>query len=140
MNYPTSHLQDVDVGFEVLRAMVMKSSIFWDITPCSSLKVNLCFGGKFRLHLQGRGISQAGFTLLATYFTLVSCLAYFFDPKSRLAFNGLHDIISQKIELYKSICYFRSNYSYANIYCFKSDTSRNFIREHFHAGVCSAGG
>jgi hypothetical protein len=45
-------------GFEVRTAMVMKSSIFWDITPCSSLKVNLCFGGTCRLHIQGRRISQ----------------------------------------------------------------------------------
>jgi hypothetical protein len=29
-----------DVGFEVLTDVVMKSSIFWDITPCGSLKVN----------------------------------------------------------------------------------------------------
>jgi hypothetical protein len=28
------------VGFEVLTAVVKKSSIFWDITPCSLLKVN----------------------------------------------------------------------------------------------------
>jgi hypothetical protein len=28
------------VGFEVLTAVVMKSTIFWDITPCSLLKVN----------------------------------------------------------------------------------------------------
>jgi hypothetical protein len=27
------------VGFEFLTAMVMKSSIFWDITPCSPLTV-----------------------------------------------------------------------------------------------------
>jgi hypothetical protein len=27
------------VGFEVLSAVVMKSAIFWDITPCSPLKV-----------------------------------------------------------------------------------------------------
>jgi hypothetical protein len=30
----------------------MKSSIFWDVTPCSPLKANLRFGGKYRLHLQ----------------------------------------------------------------------------------------
>jgi hypothetical protein len=29
------------VGFEVLTAVVMKSSIFWDITSCSPLKVNV---------------------------------------------------------------------------------------------------
>jgi hypothetical protein len=42
------------VGFEVLTAVVMKSSIFWDITPCSPLKVNQRFGGTYRLHLQCR--------------------------------------------------------------------------------------
>jgi hypothetical protein len=33
------------VGFEVLTAVVMKNTIFWDITPCSPLKVNRRFGG-----------------------------------------------------------------------------------------------
>jgi hypothetical protein len=28
------------VGFEVLTPVVMKSAVFWDITPCSPLKVN----------------------------------------------------------------------------------------------------
>jgi hypothetical protein len=28
----------------------MKSSIFWDITPCSPLKVNRRFGETYRLH------------------------------------------------------------------------------------------
>jgi hypothetical protein len=37
----------------------MKSSIFWDITPCSPLKVNIHFGGTCRPHLQGWSISQA---------------------------------------------------------------------------------
>jgi hypothetical protein len=37
----------------------MKISIFWDITPCSPLKVNRRFGGTYRLHLQGPRISQA---------------------------------------------------------------------------------
>jgi hypothetical protein len=48
-----------EVGFEVLTAVVMKSSIFWDITPCSLLKVNRSFGGTYRLHLQGWKISRA---------------------------------------------------------------------------------
>jgi hypothetical protein len=42
------------VGFEVLTAVVMKSFIFWDVTPCSLLKVDRRFGGTFRFHLQGR--------------------------------------------------------------------------------------
>jgi hypothetical protein len=32
------------VGFEVLTSVIMKSSLFWYITPCSLLKVNRCFG------------------------------------------------------------------------------------------------
>jgi hypothetical protein len=37
----------------------MKSSIFWDITPCSPLKVNRRFGGRCRLHLHSLRMSQA---------------------------------------------------------------------------------
>jgi hypothetical protein len=47
------------VGFEVLTAVIMKSTIFWDITPCSLLRVNRRFGGTYCLHLQGRRISWA---------------------------------------------------------------------------------
>jgi hypothetical protein len=44
----------IDVGFEVFTAAVMKSIIFWDMTPCSPLSFNRRFGGTYRLHLQGR--------------------------------------------------------------------------------------
>jgi hypothetical protein len=47
------------VGFEVLTVMVMNSSLFWDITSCSPLKINLTFGGTCRLHHHGRRVSQA---------------------------------------------------------------------------------
>jgi hypothetical protein len=43
------------VGFEVLTAVVMTCSVFWDITPCNPLKVNLRLGRICRLYLQGRG-------------------------------------------------------------------------------------
>jgi hypothetical protein len=39
-------------------ARILKSSSLWDITPCSSLKVNRRFEGTCHLHLQGRRISQ----------------------------------------------------------------------------------
>jgi hypothetical protein len=42
------------VGFEVFTVVVMKSIIFWDMTPCSPLSSNRRFGGTYRLHLQGR--------------------------------------------------------------------------------------
>jgi hypothetical protein len=48
-----------DVGFEGLTAVVMESSIFWNLMPCSPLKVNSRFEGTCRLHLQCRRISKA---------------------------------------------------------------------------------
>jgi hypothetical protein len=42
-----------------LTAVVMNSSILCSITQCSLLKVNQRFEGTFRLHFQGRKISQA---------------------------------------------------------------------------------
>jgi hypothetical protein len=47
------------VGFEVLKAMVMKNYIFWDITRCSALKVKQRFGGTRSRHLQGRSRNQS---------------------------------------------------------------------------------
>jgi hypothetical protein len=45
--------------FEVLTAVVVNNTIFWDITPCSPLRVDRRFGGTYRLHVQGREISRA---------------------------------------------------------------------------------
>jgi hypothetical protein len=41
------------VGFEVLTAAVAKICVLWNITPCSLLKVNQCFGGTCCFHFQG---------------------------------------------------------------------------------------
>jgi hypothetical protein len=48
-----------DIEFEVLRAVVIKSSVFWDTTPCIPFKSNRSFGGTIRLHFQGQRISQS---------------------------------------------------------------------------------
>jgi hypothetical protein len=45
--------------FEVFTEVVIKSTVFWNITLCSPLNVNRRFGGKYRLHIQGRRISRA---------------------------------------------------------------------------------
>jgi hypothetical protein len=47
------------VRFEVLTAVAMKSSIFWDIMLCSVVIVKPCFGRMYRLHLQILRVSQA---------------------------------------------------------------------------------
>jgi hypothetical protein len=44
-------------GYEVFTAVVMKSIIFWDMTPCSPLSFNRRFGGTYHLHLLGRRIA-----------------------------------------------------------------------------------
>jgi hypothetical protein len=54
---------------------VLKSSVFWGITPCSSVNVNLRFGRIYRLHLQGRRASEARIQL-KTGSKQSSCLAY----------------------------------------------------------------
>jgi hypothetical protein len=93
-----------------LTAVVMKSTIFWDTTLCSPLKVSRRFGGSYHLHFLGRRISRARNQglCLPPAFTLVSCAAYsstqkmeaICSPNRRLTFNGLHGAISKKIVLF----------------------------------------
>jgi hypothetical protein len=45
--------------FCIKNGIILQSSIFWNITPCSPLDVNRRFGGTYHLHPQGRRISQA---------------------------------------------------------------------------------
>jgi hypothetical protein len=87
-----------------------KSTTFWDIMSCSPLRVNRSLGETYRLHLQGRKISQARNHRESRWAAchLLSCwlLAWFIfwpwrwrryvTPKRRLTLNGLHDVISQK--------------------------------------------
>jgi hypothetical protein len=67
----------MNVGFEVLTPVVMKSTIFWDITPCSPLRVNRRFGGT--------GGKQE--LCLPPAFTLVSSSAYFSTLKIEAIFS-----------------------------------------------------
>jgi hypothetical protein len=66
------------VRFDAFTSVGTKSSILWDIISCNPLKVNRCFGGKCRFHLQGRRIRRtknqrenpSAFTLLYLYLFL----------------------------------------------------------------------
>jgi hypothetical protein len=66
------------LGFKILPAVVLKISIFWGIMP---------------------------YSLLAACFALVSLILRlwrwrrYVPPKRRLTFNGLYDVISQKVEI-----------------------------------------
>jgi hypothetical protein len=52
--------QKKKLGFQVLTAVVMKTSVFWDITPYSSSKVSRRFERTFRLHLEQEASMKAG--------------------------------------------------------------------------------
>jgi hypothetical protein len=72
------------VGFEVSTAVVKKSCIFWDITPCHPLKANRCFGGTHHL-LKMEAIcsseTSTDFHRLAICFYAGILLRLFFDPE-----------------------------------------------------------
>jgi hypothetical protein len=77
-------MDNISVGIEVLTAVVMESPIFWDITPCNSLKIRRFFGEPCRLHLYGSRRRNV-------------------PPKRRFNFNVIHGVISQKIKLFDEI-------------------------------------
>jgi hypothetical protein len=91
--------KSVFVEFHFLTAVAMKSIVFWEITSCSPLKVNRCFGG----------------ALLAICFHADILLGFFFlprkwlyvPPKRRLNFNELYGVISQQLVLFKSVLLLR---------------------------------
>jgi hypothetical protein len=69
----------IAVGDEVLTAVIMKNSAFWEITLYSLLRINRRFGGTCHFHLKGRRILQARMKQIASRaicFILVNCLAY----------------------------------------------------------------
>jgi hypothetical protein len=68
------------VGFEILTAMVMQSTIFRDIMSCSPLKVNRRYEGTYRPNLHGRRINRAGYLLVTCFHASVS-FALFLDPE-----------------------------------------------------------
>jgi hypothetical protein len=94
------------MGYEVLTAVVLKSSIFWDFMSCSPLKVNRHFGRTCRLPLQDRRINHAelclpaAFALVYSFLILPSCRwRRCVPPKRRFTFNGVQWAISRKTEL-----------------------------------------
>jgi hypothetical protein len=81
---------------------ILKSSVFWDITPCSPLKVNRRFRGTYRLYLQGRRTSRTRNQPESRWQT-ETCLfslrpwrwSRYVSPKRQLTFNGLHSVRRQ---------------------------------------------
>jgi hypothetical protein len=98
----------------------LKSTIFWDITPCSPLSVNWRFGGTYRLHLQDRK-NKLGKKLVwkqvasRSLFFLLWRWRRYVPPKRRLTLNGLHCVISQKMVLFITTAVTTSNPTYIKL-------------------------
>jgi hypothetical protein len=82
------------LGYEVLPAVVMKSSVFWDITLCNLLKIISRFGGTFCIHLQS--LLPAPFLFLAGLILQLWRWRRHVSPKRPMVLNGIHSIISRK--------------------------------------------
>jgi hypothetical protein len=89
----------MNVRFEDLIAVVMNNTIFWNITPCSPLKVNRRFGRTYHLHLQG-WISRVRYQRESRW--QARRWRTYIPPKSQLTFNGLRGVISQKILIFRT--------------------------------------
>jgi hypothetical protein len=89
-------------GFQVLRAVVMNNSI--------SIQSQPTFGGAFCFNLQCRRISQEKKqnepNIKQCFVLLPWRMRQLVPPKRRLTFNGLHGVISHKLELFNSVPYF----------------------------------
>jgi hypothetical protein len=116
--------------------LLLKSTIFWDMKPCSLLKLNQHFGGTYCLHLQ-EWISRERYQWESRWDSAchkLSCWCFarliwpwrwrqYVPLKHQLTFNGLHGDISQKTILFLTTTVRTSNPKHTPI-C-KSNMYRN---------------
>jgi hypothetical protein len=120
---------EMQVFFIIIYATFLtRRPVFWDITPCSPLKISRRFGVTCRFRLQARRINQARYQHEAGVAsrTLVaipaSCMLYLallilrprswrrhVLPKHRLTFNGQHGVMCQKTGLFSTTAVRTSN-------------------------------
>jgi hypothetical protein len=124
--------------------VIMKSLVLLDITLCSTVKVNRRFEGTYRLHLPVLRINPP---LLATFLTLVSCLAYSSTlkkdalPKSRKRFTLTASFSTQAC--IPSVCFVGAEGGSClflrNMYNFYPTTQRHFYHflEYFESKAFS---
>jgi hypothetical protein len=88
--------QEFYIGFKVLKAVVMRSSIFWDIPPCSPLKVNRLF----RRNISPPSSASTTKLCLPPTFTLVSFLSYSSNLRMEEICSSETSVNFQRITLY----------------------------------------
>jgi hypothetical protein len=86
------------VGFEVFTAVVMKSIIFWDMTPCSPLSFNQRSGGTYRLYLQRRKnrFSNVGFEVFTAVVMKSSAEPIYLALKMEAIFSSETSVDTQR--------------------------------------------
>jgi hypothetical protein len=102
----------------LLRTFTTKSSIFWDITSCSPLKVNRYYRLTCRLHVQGRRIIKAANQRKAgsvSYMLHAGCLVLLrlrrhVPLEQWFTFDGQHNVKSQDTELFITTAIWASNH------------------------------
>jgi hypothetical protein len=79
---------------------LFKRVLYWDITPCSPLKISWPIGGTCRLHPQGPRISQAR-NQSETASRVIAAWRWgrYVSANFRLTFKWIHGLIPQKIEV-----------------------------------------
>jgi hypothetical protein len=66
----------------------IKSSVFWDIQPCTPVKINQCFEETYCLHLQGSILSRARNRYEAE------------SKQYKFPFGRLHGVMFRKTEIF----------------------------------------
>jgi hypothetical protein len=98
------------IGFEVVTAVTMKNAVFWNLAPCRSC-VNRRFGGRYRLHLQGRKIRERGTSVSKWQQTAAVCipedgiLQYYFVRMDIAPCNFSWDFVYYRINLSSFVTY-----------------------------------
>jgi hypothetical protein len=92
-----------------LTLIIIKNTTFWDITPCSPLKVNRRFQRNISPPSSGSKKLCVPRWFLTRLILRPLSRRRHVPPKRRLTFNGLHCVISQKIELFLTTAVRTSN-------------------------------
>jgi hypothetical protein len=81
--------------FQILTAVTMKFTVFWDVTPCILVAVYQLFGGKCGLYLQGtrHGEQQKTFSMLDVFLSWRR--TRYAPPIHQKISTRLHGIISE---------------------------------------------
>jgi hypothetical protein len=94
------------IGFEVLTSVIMKNTVFWDMTPCSPVVVHRRFGRTYCMHFQDRILSLEikQFCFLITSYWLQ--WKKYVTPEHQRISTSLHGVTYQNTVLFMVTIYY----------------------------------